>query len=99
MKIFDKAAWQIDGGISEEIVIAHFTAILEWLQSMNMLSADGEEILEIGIDDSVSLNEKMLSEEGNEFLTKYYDEIIAKSKYISTVVKDLLDSYYKEFKK
>ena len=34
------------------------------------------EILDLGMDSSVSLNEQMVTEKGFKFLEKYYDEVI-----------------------
>ena len=53
MKIFDKASWQTDGGMDEEVVIAHFQFIFEWLKEHNMLNMDGLESWEIGMDEDV----------------------------------------------
>ena len=30
LKIFDKAQWQIDGGIPEELVVNHFNLVFLW---------------------------------------------------------------------
>ncbi|WP_195514093.1 hypothetical protein [Turicibacter sanguinis] len=76
MKIFDKAQWHIDGGENSSAVTNKFIAIFEFLNEEEFLSHDGLEILELGIDSSVSLNEKMVTEIGFEFLEKYYDEVI-----------------------
>ena len=41
-----------------------------------MLNADGLEILDLGIDSSISLHERLLTYEGNIFIKEYYDDII-----------------------
>ena len=43
MKIYDKARWQIEGGINKSAVINHFKFIFDWLDKMNLLSIYGEE--------------------------------------------------------
>ena len=91
MKIFDKASWQIDNGMNEEVVIAHFKFIFEWLKEHNMLSPSGLEILEIGIDEDVSLHEGLVNERGLHFLEKYYDKLIADSQYDVAREKVLID--------
>lgn len=73
IKIFDKAAWQIDAGVREEDVISHFSTVFEWLHNNHMLNEEGEEEYDDGIDDSASLNEKLLNEEGLKFLDECYD--------------------------
>ena len=46
MVIIDKAAWQIGGGIPEDLVISHFNTVFTWLDDHKMLSAEGKEELE-----------------------------------------------------
>ena len=96
MKIFDKASWQIDNGMNEEVVIAHFKFIFEWLNEHNMLSPSGLEILEIGIDEDVSLHEGLVNERGLHFLDEYYDKLIADSQYDVAREKVLIDILFGE---
>ena len=42
MVIIDKAAWQIDGGIPEDLVISHFKTLFTWLDEHKMLLAQGK---------------------------------------------------------
>lgn len=84
MIIIDKAAWQIDGGIPEEIVASHFKIVFEWLRKKGMLTSEGIEELADGIDNCASLNEELVTKDGIEFLENCYDDylkIIAKDKY------------------
>lgn len=73
MKIIDKAVWQIDGGVSEELVVKHFTAVFLWLDQHEMLSDEGKEELDDGIDSCASLNEDLVTLEALGFLEKCYD--------------------------
>ena len=98
MQVYDKAAWQIDNGINKDVVINHFTLVFEWLQAHNMLSKNGKDILDIGIDDDTSLNEQLVTTEGAKFLSAYYDRLIEQSEYKTSVEEDLLSSYYDQFK-
>lgn len=98
LQIFDKAAWQIDNGMDEDTVISHFTLVFEWLNDHNMLSKDGLDILDIGIDEDTSLNEQLVTEEGAKFLAEYYDKLISESEYDVSIEEDLLSSYYSKFK-
>ena len=61
MIIIDKAVWQIDGGVPEELVVNHFKTVFLWLEKHDMLSVEGKEELEDGIDDCASLNEELES--------------------------------------
>lgn len=76
MKIYDKAQWHIDAGEDPHEVIGKFQEVFSFLEAHKMLSDDGLEIFEFGIDSSVSLNDKMVSQEGKQFLEKYYDVVI-----------------------
>ena len=49
MVIIDKAVWQIDGGIPEDLVISHFNTVFTWLDDHKMLSVEGKEELEKNI--------------------------------------------------
>lgn len=97
MEIFDKAKWQIDNGINEELVISHFEFIFEWLKNHNMLNQDGLDILDIGIDDDVSLHEGLLTNAGNSFLKQFYDTLISESQYQVECEKVLIDELYSKW--
>ncbi len=102
MTIIDKAAWQIDGGIPEDLVISHFNTVFVWLDTHGLLSETGKEELEDGIDDSVSLNEEMVTREGLLFLEMCYDKyltVIAKDKYGIDFNGEELEKIYKEYSK
>lgn len=100
MIIIDKAAWQIDGGVPEELVVNHFKTVFSWLEKHNMLSEEGKEELEEGIDDCASLNEELVTKDGLEFLEKCYDEylrVIAKDKYGTDYNGDELEKIYNKY--
>ncbi|WP_297295600.1 hypothetical protein [uncultured Brachyspira sp.] len=99
IKIIDKASWQIDNGVDKKNVIEHFIFIFKWLDKNDLLTSDGKEMLDIGIDSSISLNEKMVNEKALKFLEKYYDEYIKNIQYGIKEDEKLLDEYYKDFSK
>lgn len=76
MKIFDKAQWHIDAGEDTNEVVSKIRKVFEFLDEKGMLSNEGKEMIDFGIDSSISLNERMLTEKGYDFLEKYYDNII-----------------------
>lgn len=76
MTIYDKVQWHIDGGESREDVISKFNSVFSFLAQNQMLSEEGKEQLECGIDSSASLHEDLVNEVGNRFLKKYYDNVI-----------------------
>jgi len=53
--------------------VSHFRIVFKWLHQKHLLSADGEEEYSDGIDDTASLNEELLTDEGLKFLKEYYD--------------------------
>lgn len=77
MKIYDKAQWHIDAGENESVVLARFSTVFSFLNNHNLLSAEGAEIYDLGVDDSISLHERLLTVEGNKIMTLYYDHIIS----------------------
>ena len=93
MKSYDKAAWHIDGGERETDVIARFKDIFAFLSDKKMLSAEGMETLEFGMDSSVSLNSNMVNAEGEAFLDAYYDVILNQNP--KEIQKSLQESYEK----
>ena len=76
LKIYDKAQWHIDAGESVELCVNRIKIVFEFLNKKGMLTSDGIEMLDIGIDSSVSLNERMVSEQGKIFLEQFYDDIL-----------------------
>lgn len=76
MIIYDKASWHIDAGMNKQEVIQRLQKVFNFLNENNMLSDEGKEQYEIGIDDSCSLNERMVTSKGNGFLKEYYDDVI-----------------------
>ena len=77
-KVYDKAEWHIDAGENSKVVISRFKLIMNFLKAKSMLSNEGEEIIDIGIDSSISIHERMLTNSGKEFIESYYDNIITK---------------------
>lgn len=94
MKIYDKARWQIDGGIESEMVVAHFKFIFDWLKEFNLLNEYGIKTLEDGIDDEAILTDEMLNIGGKNFLDSYYDEYISQIQYGVQENADLLEQLY-----
>lgn len=100
MIIIDKAAWQIDGGIPENLVVSHFNTVFKWLENHEMLSEEGKEEFDEGLDDCASLNENMVTDDGLEFLEKCYDEYltaVAKEKYGLDIDGEELEKIYQKY--
>lgn len=76
MKVFDKASWHIDAGEPKSEIIEKITLIFSYLYQKEMLSPDGIELYNLGVDSSISLHEGMVNRAGVEFLEKNYDNLI-----------------------
>jgi hypothetical protein len=97
LKIIDKAEWQIDGGVDETIVVQHFQNIFNWLHNNNMLTDEGEEIFEFGIDEEISIHERLITSVALDFLEKNYDSYISSIDYGKDVNCDRLTELYKNY--
>lgn len=64
-----------------EATKVHFDVLMDWLQSWHLLSAEGQEAMEIGIDSDFSLTSYMLTNKGNQLLTACYAEWASTVKY------------------
>lgn len=91
LKIYDKAQWHIDAGEDAASCVKRIKAVFEFLQEKNMLSDEGNEIVEAGIDSSISLNERMVTVQGKRFLERFYDDILQFP--LKSVKKQLKEDY------
>ena len=96
LEIYDKAQWHIDAGENPDTVIRKFEAVFQFLKAKGLLQQEGEEMLEIGIDSSISLHERMVTEKGKEFLKTCYDKVINQG---ADTITDSLEREYGAFKK
>lgn len=95
IKIYDKAQWHIDAGENKNKVIEKFKSVFIFLDSKTMLTHEGKEIIDLGIDSSISINERMLTDIGNKFMEKNYDDIINMNE---TEIFVALEEKYKQFR-
>jgi len=95
MKNYDKAAWHIDGGEDVSKVVERFKEVFLFLAENGMLSEEGKETLEYGMDSSVVLNNMMVNRDGQAFLESCYDYVFSKN---IMEIKKCLISEYKIFK-
>lgn len=100
MKIIDKASWQIDGGVVADAVVSHFITVFTWLYNHDMLTEDGIEEFEDGIDDCASLNDELVNKKGMLFLESCYDEYlksVAKEFYGKDINGKILNKIYETY--
>ncbi|MBL4940037.1 MAG: hypothetical protein COB46_13640 [Rhodospirillaceae bacterium] len=75
IEVYDKVSWHFPEGQncpSLKVAKEHFVAVMEWLKENNLLSDEGKEVLELGVDSDFSITSSMLNPKGNEILKKYY---------------------------
>lgn len=76
-KVYDKVSWHFPEGKncpSLYAAKAHFVAIMKWLKNKELLTGEGIEIYELGIDDDFAITSSMLTSKGNEVLQKGYSK-------------------------
>lgn len=94
MVIYDKPKWHIDSGMNKKEVVDKFKLVFIFLSNNNMLSDEGLEQIEIGIDEECSLNEKSVNNKGKSFLEYCYEDAINfESKNILSFLNDKLISF------
>ncbi|MDR1882979.1 MAG: hypothetical protein LBR26_09415 [Prevotella sp.] len=74
-RIYDKVLWHVET-TDKSLVIKYFTSLMEFLTNHQLLNDEGKEIFEFGVDVSLSINSKMLTNKGNKLLSFYYDEFL-----------------------
>ena len=93
MKSYDKASWHVDGGEKVSDVVSRFKTIFDFLADKKMLTPEGVETLDFGMDSSVSLNSNMVNPDGKAFLDRYYDFILSQNP--AEIKKNLKEAYDK----
>ena len=81
---YDKVSWHFPDGKncpSLEAAKVHFDVVMRWLESQNLLSPEGREAIEIGIDSDFSLTSYMLTDTGNQLLVACYAEWVRTIQY------------------
>ncbi|HPE41359.1 MAG TPA: hypothetical protein PLI77_09770 [Bacteroidales bacterium] len=96
--VYDKFSWHYPEGqnCTYNEAKRYFFILMSWLKKQELLSEEGLESFDVGIDDDFSINSHMLNNKGNLFLKQYYDKWMKKNSY-SDLDTNLLDNMYKEF--
>lgn len=92
IKVYDKALWHIDAGENAEMVVGKFKALFAFLEAKELLESEGKEMIALGIDSSISIHERMLTEAGKKFMEACYDKVINRS------AEEISGALEKEFK-
>lgn len=100
-KTYDKVNWHFPEGKgcpSLEAAKKHFFVVTQWLKGKGLLSAEGSEALENGIDSEFSLTAHMVTAEGNKILGECYEAWVRTVQYGRTPSTDLLEKCLRESK-
>lgn len=81
MHVYDKARWQIEGGVSRKNVVSHFKFMFEWLNAHKLLNDYGLENLLDGINEESVLTDEMVTKNGKKILDTYYDDYVSQINY------------------
>jgi len=100
-KTYDKVSWHFPEGKgcpSLEAAKIHFSVVMQWLKEKGLLSAEGLEALENGIDSEFSLTSHMVTAEGNKILSQCYAAWVRTIQYGRKPSTDLLEKCWRDSK-
>ena len=93
MKVYDEVSWHFPDGGAESLEMAksHFKVLMDWLYQNQLLSPDGIEAYQVGIDSDFSITDAMLTTEGNAIVNNIYDKWIKTIDYKQRPKLDLFE--------
>lgn len=100
--VYDKVSFHYPEGIgcsSLDDALKHFRAISQWLKANALLSAMGEEVLDLGLDEDFAIDSRMLNARGNKVLSKFYDAWLDTVVYGQTPSMQILENGLKSISK
>lgn len=100
--VYDKVSWHFPEGKncpSLEAAKSHFEILMKWAKENNLLSLEGEEIFDLGVDEDFSITSSMLNKKGNAILSGYYSDWLKTINYFGDVDMKVLDSGLSKHKK
>lgn len=101
IEVYDKVSWHFPEGKncpSLEAAKEHFVSVMDWLKENQLLSDEGKEVLELGIDSDFSIASPMLNAKGNELMRKYYSDWLRSIDYTKKPNLTLLNNGLEMFK-
>ena len=93
-KTYDKVRWHFPEGKgcpSLEDAKIHFSVVMKWLKDNDLLSVEGIEAAETGIDSDFALTSHMLTAKGNRILDRCYSVWVSTIRYGEKPSVELLD--------
>lgn len=97
--VYDKVSWHYPEGKncpSLDAAKVHFVFVMAWLKENNLLSDEGNEIYDVGIDADFSITSSMLNRKGNDILKKHYSEWLSNIGYSEYVDLKILEKGLQE---
>lgn len=95
-RTYDKVAWHYPEGKGCPDLDAakiHISVVMKWLKSNGLLSAEGVEALDAGIDSDFALTAHMLTPKGVHVLDCCYQKWLRSVRYGKMPTTDLLDKH------
>lgn len=94
IKTYDKAKWHFPDGTCPTLgqALAHFKAVINWLDERALLSEYGKQLATFTIGSDFALTSEMLTDEGNEILSVGYDKWLKTLRYGDSVDTALLEA-------
>lgn len=95
-KTYDKVSWHFPEGKncpSLDSAKIHFCVVMKWLQENGLLSDEGAEAIDCGIDADFSITARMLTPRGNRVLEQCYESWLKAVQYGEQPVTQLLDEH------
>lgn len=83
-RTYDKLSWHFPEGKecpSLDTAKIHFDVVMRWLETRELLSPEGREATEIGIDSDFALTSQMATDMGNRVLVACYADWVRRVKY------------------
>lgn len=83
-KTYDKVSWHFPDGKNcpnLDAAKVHFDALMHWLKSQDLLSEEGQEAVDAGVDSDFAITSHMLTGKGNRLLKSCYAEWARTVKY------------------
>lgn len=81
---YDKVSWHYPDGKNcpdLDAAKAHFGVLMRWLGSQDLLSEEGQEAINAGVDSDFALTSHMLTDKGNRLLKICYAEWARTARY------------------
>lgn len=93
--VYDKVSWHYPEGQNcpnLETAKLHFESVMRWLKENRLLSHEGEEVFELGIDADFSITSLMLNKKGNNVFVKYYSSWLKSIDYSKSIDLTVLEN-------